>query len=151
MMTDKVKFISRGEIKRLLNDGVDLSEYAIISISDSSYEYDEMINLLDGYNYASFMFADSDASDGISELQAKAILTFIRNNYGSKFLVHCFAGISRSGAVAKFINEFYEYGDWYLEDYNGYNRRVYNKLLAAAGLSLAAYYEQLEKEDRKDV
>ena len=147
-MTDKVKFISRGEIKRLLNDGVDLSEYAIISISDSSYEHDEMINLLDGYNYTAAMFADSDANDGISDLQAKMILEFIRKNQGKKFLCHCFAGISRSGAIAKFINEFCEYGDWYLEDYKGYNRRVYNKLMAAAGLSLAAYYEQLEKEDR---
>jgi len=37
----------------------------------------------------------------------------------------------------------------YLEDYNGYNRRVYNQLMAAAGMSLAAYYEELEKQDRR--
>jgi len=121
---------------------------AIISINDTSYEYDEMYRLLDNSNFTIVAFQDSDDQKGITDLQANLLLNFIERNHNKNFLVHCFAGVSRSGAVAKFINEFYECGNFYLEDYKGYNRRVFNKLRAAAGTDLASYYEELEKQYR---
>ena len=145
---ESIKFISRGDMKRLIQSGQDLSEYAIISISDTSYEYEEMLGLLDGLNFAASAFQDTDDEDGMSPLQAKQILHYINNNANKKFIVHCYMGISRSGAIAKFINEYLDRGIWYLEDYSGYNRRVFNQLMAAAGMSLASYYEELEKQDR---
>lgn len=144
----KVEFISRYEMKRRVKHREDFTDVAIISISDTSTEYVEMRALLQEYNYNALCFNDTDDETGMSSLQAEVLLKFIQENYDKKFIVHCFAGVSRSAAVAKFINEFYELGDWYLEDYKCYNKRVYNKLMAAAGLSLAAYYEELEKKDR---
>lgn len=148
-MKKKVEFMSRGQMKKFIETREHLNEnVAIISINDTPYEYDDMMELLEGSNFSISMFADSDGNDGISPLQAKCLLSFIDTNYNKDFYVHCFAGVSRSGAVAKFINEYLDRGHMYLEDYKGYNRRVYNTLLAAAGMSLAAYYEELEKQDR---
>lgn len=42
--------------------------------------------------------------------------------------IHCFAGISRSGAVAVFLNEYLMLGDQFLSSYNNYNRHVYRVL-----------------------
>lgn len=149
MKKKKIEFISRGQMKRIISQqGHKEDNLAIISINDTSYEYDEMYRLLDGSNFTIAAFQDSDGDDGITDIQAKLLLSFIERNHDKNFLIHCFMGISRSGAVAKFINEFYECGIFYLEDYKGYNRRVFNKLQAAAGMSLAAYYEELEKHDR---
>jgi len=148
-MKKKVEFMSRGDMKRFIRSREHLNDnMAIISINDTPYEYDEMLELLEGSNFTIAVFADSDDNDGISPLQAKCLLSFIDENHDKDFYVHCFMGVSRSGAVAKFINEYLDRGHMYLEDYNGYNRRVYNSLLAAAGMSLAAYYEELERQDR---
>ena len=59
-------------------------------------------------------------------------------------------GISRSGAVAKFINEYYNMNDIVLNTYRGYNTQVYNSLNAVIGKDIASYYAELEKAD-KDV
>lgn len=148
-MKKKVEFMSRGQMKRFIETREHLNDnVAIISINDTPYEYDEMLDLLEGSNFSISMFQDTDDNNGISPLQAKCLLSFIDKNHDKDFYVHCFAGVSRSGAVAKFINEYHERGHMYLEDYNGYNRRVYNQLMAAAGMSLAAYYEELERQDR---
>jgi len=149
-MKKKVEFISRGQMKRFIETREHLNEnVAIISINDTPYEYDEMLELLEGSNFSISMFQDTDDNNGISPLQAKCLLSFIDKNYDKDFYVHCFAGVSRSGAIAKFINEYLDCGIFYLEDYNGHNRRVYNQLMAAAGMSLAAHYEELEKQDRR--
>ena len=39
--------------------------------------------------------------------QAKQVFDFINENYEKDFIVHCSAGISRSGAVGAFINDFF--------------------------------------------
>ena len=42
-----------------------------------------------------------------SEDQANEIIEFIKKNSGAEdFIVHCHAGISRSGAVGRFINDY---------------------------------------------
>jgi len=66
---------------------------AIVSINDTPYEYDEMLELLAGSNFSIAMFADSDGNDGISPLEAKCLLSFIDKNRDKDFYVHCFAGV----------------------------------------------------------
>ena len=43
----------------------------------------------------------------LTEEQAKQIVDFIDLNNGKNIYIHCTAGISRSGAVATFIRDFY--------------------------------------------
>ena len=43
----------------------------------------------------------------MTEEQAQKCVDFIENNIGKHIYIHCRAGISRSGAIAKFIVEFY--------------------------------------------
>lgn len=149
---ESIRFVSRYEMKQILKSGVDLEEYAIISVNDTDDEYSEMLESLKQSTCSEFslsMFPDTDDGTGMSSLQAQCILSFIIKNSNKKFLVHCFAGVSRSGAIAKFINEFLERGIFYLEDYMGYNRHCFNQLLSVAGMSLTAHYTELERQDRK--
>lgn len=44
-----------------------------------------------------------------NEQQAHQIIQFIKNNKGKPFIVHCDAGMSRSVAVAVFLEQFFDY------------------------------------------
>lgn len=96
-------------------------DYAFISIGN--VEIEEDVNndvdlwangptnhwLPDSDNVLNIDFADVDDSgnmkykNAITEEQAKTIVDFIDRNNKSVFIIHCGAGISRSGAVAKYI------------------------------------------------
>lgn len=143
----KVNFISRSQMVRSVLGGIVQKDVSIISISDTEEERDEMKHLLSELENDSICLFFADDEESFTIHQANTILSFISKRQ-TNFLVHCFAGISRSGAVAKFINEYYDSGIWYLEDYKGYNRHVFNMLHKAAGTSLAAYYEELERSER---
>lgn len=149
-----IQFFSRFDMIKMLKKGlIDFNEDVVISVNDTPREYDEMYKLLieadpTCLNFITLMFNDDD--EDFSDVQAKIILNFIKTNGHKKnYMVNCFAGISRSGAIAKFINEYHGTNDWYLEGYKGYNKHVFNMLNKAAGTSLAAYYEELEKADRR--
>ena len=43
--------------------------------------------------------------------QANRIIDFIEVNKNKNYIIHCHAGISRSGAVAQFITDFYGWAD----------------------------------------
>lgn len=64
----------------------------------------------------------------MSEEQGKLILDFVKKNDSvGNFIVHCAAGVSRSGAVAKFITEYFggEDKDFYkLNPYTKPNQRI---------------------------
>lgn len=133
------------------------NDYAIISISDNVTELKEMEQHIylhtNNSNKIMLAFQDVDHNDngGMSNRQAKALFEFIKKNEGKTFLVHCFAGVSRSAAVAKFINDYYDLNDHVCNSYKIYNKLVYNKLNALCGtMSLEDYYRQLEEEDRRD-
>lgn len=67
-------------------------------------------------------------------------------------LVHCEAGMSRSAAVAKWLEHRHDYELWFHPDGVGtaahYNRHVYRTLDAADGRDMAAYYADLERQER---
>lgn len=145
-----INFLSRKEMKDALEKGIpNKDQYAFISINDTSLEELEMNSLFSGNMipyYVTTTFSDDDT--GMSKSASGYLFRFIRENHHKSFIIHCFDGISRSGAIAKFINEYYEAGNRYLEDYQGHDKKVYNQMLAEAGLSLSAYYEELEEQDR---
>ncbi len=146
-----VTFISRRDMINHASNYADRildQDVAIISISDTPDEWARMDEILKPFNCFTVMFADTNDDKSISENQANEILAFINANRDKKFLVHCWAGISRSAAIARFINEHLNLGSIEFDGYMMYNRWVYNALKAAAGESLAAYYENLEIQDR---
>lgn len=155
-----IRFVDRGTAKRLIRDGYfDRNICDFISISDTNSEAAEMRELwLDNKidnNAAVFLrFQDvDDGSGGFTDQKAKRIVNFLQESYVKRkdVIVHCFAGISRSGAVAKFANEYWGLGDQYLEDYKGHNIHVYYTLLEAAEVpTQRQYYAELEKEFGQD-
>ena len=127
------------------------NKLAYISISDTKREKREIEYLfifteIDPYSYITLSFPDNE--QGIPSDEAQRLVAFIKAHPDKDFIVHCFMGISRSGAVAKFINEYYDMNDVILNTYTGYNRQVYNSLNAVIGKDIASYYAELEKADR---
>ena len=146
--------MSRGDFLANISK-FDSGNYALISISDTMIERRLMQDILGAqitncpYITTNFQDVDHDGGAGISNIQAKELLSFIKAYSNRDFIIHCFAGVSRSAAVAKFINEYYDAGNIALENYKIYNKLVYNKLKGMSGkLSMEDYYTQLEQEAR---
>jgi predicted protein tyrosine phosphatase len=53
----------------------------------------------------------------ITEEQVHEIFDFIEKHLDCSFIAHCESGISRSGAVARFISNYYGYSDVQFKDY----------------------------------
>jgi protein tyrosine/serine phosphatase len=73
-----------------------------------------------------------------SEEQAREVVEFIDKNKNKTFLIHCLAGISRSGAVGRFLYDYYPWVDREWFDVNVKrriqpNQRVYNELKKVYG------------------
>lgn len=127
----------------------------IISITDDadraefSVEHKRILRLqfddVDGY-------VGSDGLTVFSLDQARRIHEFVNECYGEDIVVHCHAGMSRSAAVAKFIADKREYRLDMRAPCIGtsayYNRHVYKTLNALYGDSLAAYYADVEQQQR---
>jgi len=125
----KIAFMGRFEFVDLIRTH-NVDDCALISISDSTTENNEMkvhIELeTSNQSHICLSFQDVDHHDGtgMSNRQAKKLFDFIKENEGKDFIVHCFAGVSRSAAVAKFINDYYDANDHVLENYKIYNKLV---------------------------
>lgn len=111
---------------------VETFNYAIIEILDTNRSKKPFTDHSNGSNTAIFSkkhpnvlvlsFDDIEkdfVSNGheyksMSERQGKKIFKFIQNNIDKdKFIVHCRAGISRSGAIGRFIIDFLKYKGYY--------------------------------------
>ena len=152
-----ITFVNRFAFKEMLrsknaeSNPLISTKLAYISISDTKREKREIEYLfifteIDPYSYITLSFPDNE--QGIPSDEAQRLVAFIKAHPDKDFIVHCFMGISRSGAVAKFINEYYDMNDVILNTYTGYNRQVYNSLNAVIGKDIAAYYAEIEKADR---
>jgi len=82
------------------------------------------------------IFSNGVVYKTITTEQADKIIGFIDKNNNKDFLIHCYAGISRSGAVALFLNDFYDWIDkeTFQLDYENRihpNQKVYHELKMA--------------------
>lgn len=130
----------------------------LISINDTFHEVEHSKVLIETNEYTLgkdalvLQFQDLDVEQGndrcITQEQAKQIVDIVRNNPdATHFKVHCFVGVSRSAAIAKFIDEFYELDEPELRDYKVYNKLVFNKLKAANGDEFELYKQALLEQD----
>lgn len=139
-----ITFMSRSKAKDLITSGF-LANTVLISISNDEEEAIEMQNLEGAPDlavYAVFQDIDSEES-GLQPYHCNAIIEMAQYAVDNKLdvVVHCLAGVSRSGAVAKWINDYLaKRPDHYLTEYKGYNRYVYERMESAYGVSLADYY-----------
>jgi predicted protein tyrosine phosphatase len=150
----QIMFMSRHEFTNLCSQ-LNSTQSAIISISDNTEEMEEMQRLVETQAptarviYLAFQDVDDHDCGGITNNQARKLFKFIKQNNDCSFYVHCFAGVSRSAAVAKFIQEYYDVQGTVLENYRIYNNRVFSKLMSFVGsMSIEDYYRQLEAEER---
>lgn len=130
-------------------DFIEKQDFAIISIgnieSDEGHTDDSLyLNgsnshwLPDSDNVLNINFNDvGEKEEGaLTELQAQEILYFLEDNQDKKtWYIHCSAGISRSGAIASIIYDFFkERGDivnifpHYPKTPNYYIRNLINKI-----------------------
>lgn len=146
----KIHFLSRKAMKMLLNETT--LDGCIISISDTNKEKSEMREMkkiLNSHVPSIFLnFLDiEDLTSGFTTNKADKLFAFIKKAHEEKqdVFIHCFLGVSRSGAVAKFINDYYGLQDKVLEEYPLYNKHIYLSLMEASGTqTLRSYYKNLE-------
>lgn len=125
-------------------------DFYLISVSDTQEALEEMVSLAKAVmpleRTLFLVFDDTDEENGervFSDTQAREIVEFLRQNHNENFIIHCQAGISRSAAIAKFANFYLDRGERYLESYAIHNKRVYDRLMDAIGMSVSGYYSSL--------
>jgi len=112
------------------NNIEDFTDLAIISITCGDNSKDNFMSIRHGTNDEHYFkrnhanvlnieFYDIDNEVEINGKkylpfnaeQAKRVIDFIEVNQNKNYIIHCHAGISRSGAVAQFITDFYGWSD----------------------------------------
>jgi predicted protein tyrosine phosphatase len=104
---------------------------ALISINDTIGDWMKPWFNEDHSNVIRFWFDDVSSDLEISPTNrqkcraftiedGKRMLEFINRNKEKSFIVHCAAGISRSGAVGQFITNYFEYDQQLFEQTNPY-------------------------------
>jgi predicted protein tyrosine phosphatase len=113
--------------------------WAVISITDLNFAdaplQEDWLDVL-RLKFDDISEMDHDGYVRMDELQAHAIIEFARRMHEDErcegILVHCWAGVSRSAAVAKWISE--KYGLPFPKDYEYANQHVYKLLRAEHSL-----------------
>ena len=119
--------MSRFDFKRTLK-ALDKNT-AVISINDTDKEKKEMSKLTQDICPA-LILAFKDDEYGFTKQHAKQIQDFVKANKNKVFVVHCFAGVSRSAAVARWIEDTVDGKNSHrLARYTLYNKHVYNTLM----------------------
>ena len=140
----KVDFVSREQALKMVKEGYFVDNKAdLVSLSDSHRECRLMRNAWkqqkSDANAAIFqMFYDvEDNSSLFGANKALQLKRFVELSHqkNKDVVVHCLMGVSRSGAVAKFVDTYLGLNDPYLEDYTLFNNHVYFTLLEAAQIT----------------
>lgn len=123
-----------------MNNDISPLSHAFISIyGTEQYEKDSPIFEMDKWNSGIFLrFDDATGLDNsrllaMTDKQADHIIEYMRQIHASDLnltlIIHCYAGLYRSAAVGKFINDYLQLG---ISTYNNlayYNDYVYRKLM----------------------
>jgi len=134
----KVKILSKPEFNQVMGNNkiddsnVDQIPAALISINDTHGNWSVSWFDRDHPNVLRLWFDDvehnnevsptnQDSCSAFSEDQAHQVIEFVKNNREKNFIVHCSAGISRSGAVGTFINGYCG-GNW--DEFKGSNPHI---------------------------
>ena len=148
MTKPAVTHVSRFDMKRMLKNNEVPDNTLIISINDTESEWDEISNFVSNYDkrVACALYRFKDDPDSFTAEQAEDIVNFVDNGLGyGDIIVHCFAGISRSAAVAKWINDYLELDIPKYNEYRQHNRHVYDLLCKVSGVeNINNYYRGLE-------
>lgn len=108
----------------MLNSNIDnenvegINDHFFISINDSSinktyFENKRNVKVLFFDDVEEDIVHSKGTAKAFTEEQAEELFDFIQKNKDKKICyVHCSAGISRSGAVGTFVNDYYG-GDYY--------------------------------------
>jgi predicted protein tyrosine phosphatase len=135
----KVKVLSKPEFNQMMgSNGLDdknieerADNLALISINDTEGQWNVSWFDEDHPNVLRLWFDDVSSDEeksptnhiscrAFTEEQAKAVLEFITINKSKDFIVHCSAGISRSGAVGSFIVDYLEGDKEFFKKFNPY-------------------------------
>ncbi|AHX01125.1 hypothetical protein M316_0060 [Nitrincola phage 1M3-16] len=150
----KIRFFSRQELCNNVLNATDLTGISVISISDSNTHKRAMRNILKGRvdHFRCYVFYDVDNSQSaFTKDKADSIIEFVNNCHRvgvQEIWVHCLMGISRSGAVAKWVNDYLGLGDLFVSEWEHYNRYVYGELCEQSGVqTLKQYYKGIENEN----
>lgn len=130
-MQHQIIFISQKDFQEKYNQCNNLSNAACISIVDPYEKHKPIISDKWALSLRIEMYdGDTEEESLFTDKNAKRIIDFIKSvkELETKTLiVHCYAGISRSAAVAKFasliLNAYFP--DYYIL----YNKFIYSKLL----------------------
>ena len=118
------------KVHNLNDNNIEQQELAIISITcgdnsknsfiplrhgthDEHYFKENHINVLnmEFYDISEEYEIDGKVYVPFTTEQANRLIDFIEVNQNKNYIIHCHAGISRSGAVGQFITDFYGWAD----------------------------------------
>lgn len=125
--------LSRVEMISRLEYGLPSNkDFAIISINDTQREANEVAGLIQTsdsvISYTSIVHPDDCSTSFIPHVKAIKQELDVIHGTDTILLVHCWAGISRSAAVAKFAEEYLDVPAPQLLRYKIYNNVIYNTL-----------------------
>jgi predicted protein tyrosine phosphatase len=134
-MKTKILILNRAEIFDYINTYDELYNIAFISINDTIGPYSESpLKNINNISKLILHFDDviednqpsptnrTNNTRSFRLAQAQQILSFIEDNKNKNFIVHCVAGISRSGAVGTFISNYLDNVDY--EFFKKYNTQI---------------------------
>lgn len=130
-----VSHVSRASmIKYLKSDNIENT--LIISVNDTENEVHEIQNLFNKNNnknnnkLLTLQILDTNEIEGFTLQSAKDIFSNVEYAFNHKLniVVHCWAGISRSAAIAKVISDFYGVNVHTYENYRIHNKNLYNSI-----------------------
>lgn len=126
---------SRFEVKSMLSNRRVPFSTLIISINDTLREEHEIRNLCNVVGVSAFeTFQFKDDEESFTPEIALKIKELVDPKFYlvDNIVVHCFAGVSRSAAVAKWINDYKCLGEKLYKDYKQHNRHVYDVLCSVS-------------------